>query len=317
MRVVLHSLWPCPPVSRWTRFEEMIRDCLRELGHEVVTTPLERGSPPPSDDGVFRIMAHVSRNQVPGGNLFYKEMYLPGMFTIDPCGWGIEHSGLRAAPELAGVDSTQAEAFCRDLTEEFLRTGRSKSPQPPMRPIEGGLEPYLLAPLQMPGDDAIRLHSTLGVARFARLLVDWAERARHQVVFKLHPNGSPEIGAFVAERVASARHACVADENIHSLIAGSAGVVALTSGVGFESLIHGKPVITLARPDYRWAAYPTDAGELDAALAWAQAYSPEQRRSAYDFVWFYCHEHSYQTGEPHYSHSKARLLAYLHNSIRP
>jgi hypothetical protein len=315
MKVVLHSLWPCPPVGRWKKFEGMIEDCLRELGHEVLTVPLKRGSSLPSVNADFRIVAHVSRKEVSAGDLFYKEMYLPGMFTIDPCGWGVEHSGLGSAPDLTTVDSAQAEAFCHDLAREFLRTGRSKNHQPPPRPVGSALRPYLLAPLQMPGDDAIRLQSPIGVARFAQLLVGWAERARHNVLFKLHPGGAPEIAAFVAERTAAARHAFVADENIHSLIANSEGVVVLTSGVGFESLIHGKPVITLARPDYRWATFQADAGDLEEALAWATAYSPEQRRSAYDFVWFYCHEHSYQTDEPHLLRSKARVLAYLREAI--
>lgn len=44
----------------------------------------------------------------------------------------------------------------------------------------------------------------------------------------------------------------IVEGSIHDLIENAAGVVTVNSGVGFESLLHEKPVITFGKTDYHW-----------------------------------------------------------------
>jgi capsule polysaccharide modification protein KpsS len=134
------------------------------------------------------------------------------------------------------------------------------------------------------------------------------------VVFKVHP-GAQHIAHEVRRRVATARYLTLAEENIHSLVAGAAGVVVLTSGVGFESLIHGKPVVSLGRCDYGWATFQAAPEHLDAALAYVRGYSRAQREEADKFVYYYYRQHAYLTTGAARRTSAARLLAYLDKTI--
>jgi Capsule polysaccharide biosynthesis protein len=315
MKVLLHT-YRCPAVERWQRFESMLEACLLELGHHVAKVEYVPTLPSEPGDFDIRIYPHTSRHQIPHGDLFFKEMFMHDLFTIDPDGWGPEHSGLRRPPDLSRIDPAVAEEFCGEMRRGFLATGHSKHGQPPLRPIDAGLCPYLLAPLQVPTDDAVKFHSSVSVLDYVNFLSDWAERARMRVVFKLHPGREfPEIAETVRRRVASGRYVTLLDENIHALIANAAGVVVLTSGVGFESLIHGKPVVTLGRSDYRWVTFNTTPHCLGAALAYVREYSKAQREAAAKFIYYYYQQHAYLTVGAAAAASKVRLLGYLKKAV--
>jgi hypothetical protein len=316
MKVLLRHFFSCPPVARWRRFEGMLKACLAQLGHQVTELEFEPTLPPGPSGFDFRIYPHKSRHEVPDGDLFYKEMHLQNLFTIDHLGWGPDHSGMQVPPDLSEIDPAAARSFCAQLRNEFLATGNSKHRQPPLYAVDSTRGPYLLAPLQLPTDDAVTIHSPLSVVDYVNLLSDWADRARVRVVFKLHPAAeAPEIAETVRRRVASGRYVAVVDENIHSLIAGAAGVVVLTSGVGFEGLIHGKPVVALGQCDYRWATFRGTADCLDAAYAYVRDYSPAQRQAADNFIYHYCRCHAYLTTETAIRGCTARLLKYLDKAL--
>jgi len=159
MKALLRKFFPCPPAARWRKFEAMLKDCLIRLGHEI--SELEFDPKLPADPlGLdFRIYRHKSRREAPYADLFYKEMHMQGLFTIDHNGWGPDHSKLQSPPDLSYIDPGRAENFCHRLRQEFLSSGHSKHRQPPLREIDFGLLPYLLAQLQSPADDAVVLHS--------------------------------------------------------------------------------------------------------------------------------------------------------------
>jgi hypothetical protein len=318
MKVLLRHFFSCPPVARWRRFESILKACLAQLGHQVSELEFQPTLPPGPAGFDFRIYPHKSRHEVPEGDLFYKEMHLQNLFTIDHLGWGPDHSGMQAPPDLKEIDPADARHFCAQLRHEFLATGNSKHRQPPLHAVDSALSPYLLAPLQLPTDDAVTIHSPLSVADYVNLLSDWADRARVRVLFKLHPGiETPEIAEMVRRRTAAGRYVSMVNENIHSLITGAAGVVVLTSGVGFESLIHGKPVVTLGRCDYRWATFRGTPDCLDGAYAYVREYSSAQRQAADNFVYYYCHHHAYLTTEAASRGSAARLLKYLDTALGP
>ena len=103
---------------------------------------------------------------------------------------------------------------------------------------------------------------------------------------------------------------CV-NANVHDLISRARGVFTINSGVGFESLIHGKPVVTFGNCDYRWATFAADQESMDEARAYVLGYSDEQRRRAEHFVYHYFFRHAYSIDGEAGTCSRQRLTDYL------
>src|SRR5215471_8233085 len=150
MKILLGRIHPCPPVERWRCFEALMKECLGDLGHQIIEMDVNPRLPPDPAEADFSIYAHKTRRDVPQGDLFYKEMYMCGLFTVDDQGWGADDSRSRTPPDLSTVLASEAECFCSSLRAEFLATGRSKLDQPAMSLIPPNLKPYFFAPLQMP-----------------------------------------------------------------------------------------------------------------------------------------------------------------------
>ena len=316
MKVLVRRLFPCPSADRWRRFESVMKECLGELRHEVQELDLDPDFPPdPHAD--FRIYAHKTRREAPWVDLHYKEMHMKGLFTIDPQGWGFDHSASASLPDLEETPLDEARAFCFGLRNSFLANGMSKHLQPALGEIEQDLLPFVLVPLQLPTDDTIMHHSPVSVIDFIHLTAEWAESAKQKIVIKLHPGTYiPEVAEVARSRASGSRFVFLRDSNIHSLIAASTGVLVINSGVGFESLIHGKPVAVLGRCDYQWIVYRADPKRLGEALRYMRGYTPKQQDSGFRFIHHYYHRHAYFTGAPDVHAPKARLLQYLEQHLR-
>ena len=315
MKILLRHLFECPPVARWREFEDLLTDRLKELGHEVIR--MELGDPAPEPDHDYKIHAHKNRNELPFKvGLFYKEMHIKGLFTVDTHGWGSVHSQSQAAPDLSRIDSHEARSFCESRCQTFLTDGFSRQLQPSIRPIAGAVKPYLFAPLQLISDDTIKHHSPIGVFRFIDILADWAHSRRVNVVFKLHPGREfPELNRAVERRVAASPYIFCLNENVHALILNSIGVCVINSGVGFEALIHGRPVITFGRSDYQWFTFRAHEGNLDEALAYIAAFGKQQRSRGYRFIQYYFRHHAYDTDDAVKEDTDRRLLGYLRDTL--
>ncbi len=316
MKVLLGRLHPCPPVERWRCFEALMKKCLGELGHEIIEMDVDPRLPPRPAEADFRIYAHKTRRDVPYGNLFYKEMYMRGLFTVDNQGWGADHSQWRTPPDLSSVSASDAEGFCRSMRADFLNTGRSKHDQPAVRIIPPDLKPYLFAPLQMPGDDVIRNHSPITVIEYISALSQWADLRRRNVVFKLHPGQPAEVEQEARKADAASPYVFLLNENVHSLISAAHAIIVINSGVGFESLIHGKPVITLGACDYQWMTFRAKVSDLDAAWDFASTFSVQQQLQGFRFIHYYYHKHAYLNSEETRISVKLRLMEYLEKHVR-
>lgn len=300
--------------KQWRAFERMLGECLTELGYEVVEKdPVkDRGK---TVDGRYDIYSHRCRREV-DGDLFYKQMHLKELFTLDPQGWGADHSRLQAPPELDGVDPRAAAAFCRRLARYFLETGSSKHPQSARLSPSALPEDYVFVPIQTAADYVIVHHSPISVKDFVALLAQWASRRGQDVVFKLHP-GQRDAGVMAVARDRAARldRVHLIDGNVHDLVRGSKGVFVINSGVGFESLIHGKPVVTFGNCDYRWLTFQGSPETLDDALRYADGYTEAQLEAGWRFVYSYCFEHGYLVSEANTEGSRQRLLRYLDEAL--
>jgi hypothetical protein len=299
---------------RWARFETLLKQSLSELGHEIT----EQTSPPSAADeprgASIRIYAHKTRRDV-DGDLFYKQMHMPELFTVDHLGWGADHSSTKTYPDLSDIDPARAEAFVRSLKAKFLETGCSKLAQPARCELSSLPDDYIFVPTQTPRDYVQVHHSPISVSSFVHLIAQWAEAAEQNVLFKLHP-GLYHTSAFdrqvidAVKRYAATRSRvfCV-NANVHDLISRARGVFTINSGVGFESLIHGKPVVTFGDCDYKWVTFAADDKSLSEAREYVFGYTEKHRRQADRFIYHYFFRHAYSIEDP--TNTSQRLTEYL------
>ncbi len=297
--------------ARWRRCEELIRSCLLELGHEVVAQEWHPGLADEEDRPSLRIYAHASRRERPDGDLFLKEMHLPGLFTLDSQGWGVEHSRMQRRPDFGAVDSVAAAARVAALRDAFLASGESRLPQPESADLPPG--GFILVPLQRSRDYVIDAHSPLSVLDFIDTVAGWATRAGRTVALKLHPGNDldPEIVAAARGWAARSPHVRLVAGNIHRLLTAARGVFVINSGSGFEALLHGRPVVTFGDCDYQWVTFRATPSTLGAAAAYVDAYTDEQRLEACRFVDFYCWQHAYGVQSELLADTRPRLRAFL------
>lgn len=301
---------------RWRQVEGLLRGCLSELGVEAVAQDWDDEAPLQVDGPALRIYAHATRRERPDGDLFLKEMHLPGLVTLDSQGWGIEHSRMRQRPDLGAVDPCRAETRVAALRDAFLASGRSRLPQPAGEQPSGAPDEAagaLLVPLQRPHDYVIDVHSPVGVLEFLDAVAGWADRRGRAIAVKLHPANDldPEIGAAARGWAARSPHVRLVQGNIHRLLSAARGVFVINSGSGFEALLHGRPVATFGACDYQWATFRATLHALDEAADYVDSYSEEQRREGYRFVDFYHWQHAYSVEAPFLADSRARLRGFL------
>jgi hypothetical protein len=298
--------------ARWKRMGDLIRDCLLELRHQVIDQEWAPDAPEDLQGAEFLVFPHLGRRERPDGNLFFKEMHIPWLFTLDSQGWGVDHSGMKTRPELSGITPEAAAAQVSALREMFLTSGQSRLPQPALSdtPPEEG---FILVPLQRPRDYVLTHNSPISVLDFLHTVADWAEHRGQRVAIKLHPANDldPEIVEAARQRTASSRFVSLCAGNIHRLISASRGVFVINSSTGFESLLHGKPVATFGRCDYKWVTFDATPDNLDQAAAYLDHYTEAQRREAYRFVCFYHWQHAYNVSDGFAADSKLRLRSYL------
>lgn len=302
--------------KQWARFESLLKTCLIELGHEII----EQREPPSVADEVrgatCRIYAHKTRRDL-AGDLYYKQMHLSDLFTIDPLGWGADHSKVLGPPDLQGVEPAPAEEFVGSLRLEFLQTGASKIAQPNRAESNSLPDDYIFVPIQTPRDYVQVHHAPISCLSFVRLIADWANEWQQNVVFKLHPGLYPtsdcdnEIIKAVHEYDQRSHHVFCRQANVHDLIANAKGVFTINSGVGFESLIHGKPVVTFGACDYQWVTFRATADSVNAAREFVFGYTDELRQNAWRFIYHYFFRHAFSIQAKYIADSRRRLIEYL------
>jgi hypothetical protein len=306
--------------EKWFKFESLLKSCLLNLGHQCIG---QMDHPSIADrirDASIRIYAHKTKRDV-AGDFFYKQMHMPDLFTLDHLGWGADHSELQADPLLWDIDASTAERFVQSLKQRLLETGCSKLAQPARGSVDLLPDDYIFAPTQTPRDYVQVHHSPISVVSFVELVSNWAKESGQNVVFKLHPGlyHTSEIDRQIIEAVTrhcaeSSRVFCV-NANVHDLIANANGVFTINSGVGFESLIHGKPVVTFGNCDYKWVTFAAGANRMDEAREYVQKYSEEQRQRANRFVYHYFFRHAYSIESGESESSRERLTNFLRQRL--
>jgi len=254
-----------PIRMHWKRFVDKLASIEEEKGNIVKVLELPNWQFTPElvvtmkPDKVY--IPHKQSHQFPVDKKYnpqyYMQMVFPWLFQIDPKGWGPDASVWPIQPE-----DSHVERFME--LQERLNKGESKFPQPKMDGYNGPNtfehKGYVFFPCQIPHDETIRFHSDVSVAQALQCTIDFCESRGLELIIKGHPVNP---GSMKELREIGKGYLWADNVNINDLIANSAMVCMVNSGVGMEAILHSKPVCAYGRADYSAVVY--DCSNLDTA----------------------------------------------------
>lgn len=210
--------------------------------------------------------------------MFYMQEFFRWVFVLNKKGWSAASSAYPV--DLESLPETGSGAF--EVYRQRLLAGTlgSKFAQPlrrncaqlvaegsiPSRQSLIGLRQsrsYIFLPLQIPHDQSIRYFSDLTEQTVVEALIEWARKRGVIVVMKPHPANRKSMAPFKA--LADGRTVFWSEAHVYDLIANATGVYTVNSGVGFEALLHIKPVVTFGRVEYDCVSFCASPDNLDAA----------------------------------------------------
>jgi hypothetical protein len=196
--------------------------------------------------------------------------------------------------------------------------------EPDDAPVDTGAQwvPSIFVPMQIPHDQSIRYFSDFALDEVLEALIAWGERAGVAVVLKPHPANPGVMKQYMARHPESTWLRW-RDENIHDLIDQCSAVFTVNSGVGFEALLHGKPVVTFGRAEYDCVTTKATLTTIDEAWATCMSGIRSGREQQYRtfFDWFVT-EHAVDLSLPdaaarRLAHWAAVIAAAAHNGANP
>ena len=254
-----------PIRKHWIRFLRALINRHEALDHEVrlvelplwlITTETVRSH----SKGADRIyIPHKMRANwwLDDRVLYYMQMVIPNIFSIDSHGWCASASSYPILPNGSNFDNIY------ENLRERVKSNTSKFEQPEYKDTH--LEPgYIFFPCQLPHDETIKFHSDVEVSDALKITMKWVSDFNSQctgndtlrsLVIKGHPaNPSSmlplrQIFNDLLPEMRGMAH-WVDDMSIHQLIANSRVVVSVNSGVGLEAILHGKSIFVFGRADY-------------------------------------------------------------------
>ncbi|UWU16936.1 hypothetical protein N2599_29430 (plasmid) [Rhizobium sullae] len=189
--------------------------------------------------------------------LHFKETDRPSRFSFDTggySGWSEFSRKSLAELPLDEVDATTAANFFQRDQEQTISRNLSKYAQDPIHAAEILPSRFVFIALQMVGDSVQELAYCSPIEMMEEV-VTTCEKIGYSVVVKRHPLcGSTVIGRYIRENESAGR-IISATGSIHSIIAKSAAICVINSGVGAEALLHEKPVYVFGRSDYMAACF--------------------------------------------------------------
>ncbi|TCS66508.1 capsular polysaccharide biosynthesis protein [Primorskyibacter sedentarius] len=185
-------------------------------------------------------------------NLNVKDAYLRGFFYVDQKGYSGWSEIASRTFDPAAIDGDAARAyFLNKLWKPFLQPGKSKYPQPDTTPKLP--EEFVLVPLQVPGDQVLKL-AFFSQERLLKTLID---QPKLPVVIKLHPvaqKDHPDYCETIKGLHDPDKGVFVVDGHLHRMIEAARAVVCTNSGAGLEAILLNRPVITCGKTDYHHLA---------------------------------------------------------------
>jgi hypothetical protein len=224
---------------------------------------------------------------------YYMQELLSMLFTVDDNGWGSASKLYQKNTFLNFPLDDRLPALIEQITSGRI----TKAPQKGNSDIS---EFDILAPLQVPGDDALIHHANVDLKEFVHVLADFAHARRLRLVFRRHPYDET---TFFEEMRARYQSEFVqfspGDGHIHDFIRSAPIVAVINSGVGFEALMFNKPVLSFGKAIYDSVVTPVGRDNLEHCYERALNEDAEVRKKRYEqFISWYVYAAAIKVDEP-------------------
>ena len=184
----------------------------------------------------------------------WKEGYLYKTITFDPNGYsGWSSLAKNLEPLLSKqLSSKLLQNHLKKLQNKYIAKHLSKYQQEDCD-FEFP-EQFIFFPLQT-FNDTVMLHSSFDPLYLLHTLVAILYEKKIPLVIKRHPKCEDEALYKQLLAYAKEKKIILYEGSIHNAIAKASTVYVINSGVGFEALMHLKPVVTFGRSDYMNMTY--------------------------------------------------------------
>ena len=183
-----------------------------------------------------------------GPNIFHAQpSYLPGYWYLDPQGY-YWNSSLAIAPfPEKDIKPNAALPMFRHLRRTLVGRNQSKRPQPDTTSLAPAAAAIFTQDIEKYPTPVHYLDT--------EQMIDAAAKATggKPIYLKMHPLYSKSRRAEVQAMANRHTQITVTEASVHDIIAASDAVICQNSAVGFEALLHRKPVLTCAANDFHHA----------------------------------------------------------------
>ncbi|WP_083921135.1 hypothetical protein [Hahella ganghwensis] len=233
---------------------------------------------------------------------FYMQEFYRWVFVVDQHGWSASSSVYPINIDLlADSDSRAFEIYRALLSSNKLDSKFSQKQRKTIEQLIADYElpicsdaigtkkevaPFIFFPLQIPHDQSIEYFSDIDEIELVSCLVEWARSHKVNLVLKPHPANRKAMEVF--RTLVDNTSIYWSEAHIHDLISNCTAVFTINSGVGFEALMHVKPVVTFGRVEYDCVSFNATKESINEAWKYCNEVRAEDLEVRYrKFVnWF-------------------------------
>lgn len=211
--------------------------------------------------GKARNVHHIKKSYIPGYVYWEKGGY---------CAW----SETVTTPGL--YEQSQSMTGSKAFVDNFIKNYTETKIEQRSTPFSAPKRPFIFLALQSPTDTVMQ-HAHIKTYDLIPQAAQWTKKRGYDLVVKFHPNRHEDARRNeLRKRLSSGPHITVTDSNILKIIPKCAAVLTVNSGVGFEALLHRKPVITTGLSDYHWCTHVCET--LDQSMEDFIQAPPQQKK---------------------------------------
>jgi hypothetical protein len=224
-----------------------------------------------------------------GKAYYYMQTVFPELFTIDENGWGANLSYLPLELENAPVSLEVMKL------RERAKRNISKFDQPTRAVRELPWDDYILFVCQIPHDEVIKHHSTVSVEQALEATLKFAHSIHKRVIVKGHPVNPASMAKMRDITFRYTPEALYLEQiSIHDVLQKCEAAFMVNSGVGFEAMLHNKPIFAFGRSEYQQVVnnVTINPGAI------AAQYNLKVDQAAYDSFLFWYLSKTFNTAQP-------------------
>lgn len=180
----------------------------------------------------------------------WKESYLNNLITFDTngySGWSsICHQDIMNL--IASISEQEAIATFDTIAKSHIKNNLSKYDQPKYSTFKFP-EKFIFFPLQVIDDSVMKLSYFEPISLIKKIVTILSEK-KIPLLIKKHPRCESKKITELLHKYEDERKILIYNGSIHDAIAKAQTIYVINSGVGFEALLHLKPVTTFGKSDY-------------------------------------------------------------------